>query len=65
MDGTASRSCINRGLRANQGHDGMAFRQGGTGRSAVQFRPLHLKQELSSLTSIFLDVSAAVPKEPN
>ena len=30
-------------LRANQGHDGMAFRQGGTGRSAVRFRPLHPK----------------------
>jgi hypothetical protein len=38
-------------LRANQGHD-------------VRFRPLHPKQEFSCLTSFFLDVSAAVPREP-
>ena len=48
----------------HQGHDGMAFGQGGTGRLAVRFRPLHPKQELSCLTSIFPDVSAAVSGEP-
>ncbi|MEO6817385.1 MAG: hypothetical protein ABI177_11860, partial [Edaphobacter sp.] len=45
-------------LRANQGYDGIAFRQGGTGRSAVRFRPLHPKQELSCFD---LDLS----KEPD
>ena len=62
LDHVYSRLIVAR-LRWNQGHEGMAFRQGETGRSAVRFLPLHPKQELSCLSSIFLEVSAAVPKE--
>jgi hypothetical protein len=62
LDSDYSRQIGDR-LRANQVHDGMAFRQGGIGRSATRLRPLQPKQELSCLTSIFLDVGAAVSKE--
>jgi hypothetical protein len=39
----------------------MAFRQAETGRSDAWLRPLQPKQDL---TSIFLEVGAAVSKEP-
>jgi hypothetical protein len=51
-------------LQANQGHDVMAFARAEPDDLAARFRPLQPKQKLSCLTSIFLDVSAAVPKEP-